>query len=287
MKKIFYLFLILYLSTGIYFSASYTDVCEDGTKYWQCSKTKPGYACLPDYSSGSSQLKLQNDLQTKLVKDIKTGAHLCACENFPGYVEKNGECVKSSCQYKGVEFPNGKCLDEKPKRCVDGSIVDDPLNCGCPIGKEISPDKKSCQNKVGCRWGTVICQTGYKCEYVESDPNDDGKCIALSGCAPIIPPEKRVSCTSLEYCDTSVDPKGVCVTKKGCQYSNPPCAEGEICDKESGVCKKANLVLPPSSGSSNSSNQKGFSFSNLSCCCLPTAGFMAIIFLSLRNKNKI
>ncbi|MCX8163138.1 MAG: hypothetical protein N3D10_01130 [Candidatus Micrarchaeota archaeon] len=290
MKKIFFLLFALFLVQSVFcadLSDLYTKTCPDGTKYWQCSKTKPGYACLPDYSKGGSELKLQNDLQTKLVKDYKTGAHLCACENFPGYTEKDGECVKINCDYQGKEILNGACLEEKPKRCVLGSIVDDPLSCGCPQGKEISPDKKSCQSKVGCRWGTLICQAGYNCEYVESNPADDGKCVAQSGCSSIIPPEKRISCTSLEECDTSTDPKGICVPKKGCQYLNPPCPAGEVCDKKTGICIKpqSNLFNSPST-TSNSTKEKGNSpLSNLSCCCLPSAGFLALLFFSWKNKN--
>ncbi|MFN3910036.1 MAG: hypothetical protein ACK4J0_02270 [Candidatus Anstonellaceae archaeon] len=286
---VFFLLSSLILNINLIFSTEvlnlYTEKCSDGTAYWQCSQTKPGYGCLPD-SSSSNGVSLQNDLQTKLIKDSKTGQHKCACQNFPGYTEQNGECVKTTCEYNGKTIENGKCLDDKPKRCVSGSIVDDPSSCGCPIGKEVSPDKKTCQSKVGCRWGTVVCNQGYKCEYLESNINDDGKCVGLSGCADIIPQEKRIKCTSLEYCDTSSDPKGQCVQKKGCQYLNPPCSKEETCNTETGLCEKiqSNSLNLSSKSQTSSNQQKGFS--TLQCCCLPAGGFVAISMLVFLRKKK-
>jgi hypothetical protein len=278
---------------NILFSAESSDLylrtCEDGTKYWDCSQTKPGYACLPDPSSPNG-VSLKNDLATKFVKDTKTKAHKCACENFPGYFEKDGECVKSTCVYNSNTYQNGQCLPEKPKRCSLGSIIDDPSSCGCPIGKELSSDKSTCITKTGCRWGTVICKPGYNCSFIESDPNDDGKCEPLSGCADFIPVEKRIKCTSLEFCDTSSVATGVCVPKKGCQYLNPPCEKGEVCNKQTGMCEQPSLSnlggLSSSTNTNNSIASVSVGKSSIKCCCLPTFGFILLAgLILLKPKN--
>ena len=277
-------------------AAPYQEKCSDGTPYWECSKTKPGYACLLDERSPNG-VSLQNDVINKIVRDPKTKKPKCACENFPGYVEMNGECVKSSCEYNSKTYNSGECIkEEKPKICRMGKIEEDPAVCGCPLGKEISTDKKTCQTRVGCRWGSVICQQGYECQYQENDPNDDGKCMPLSGCADFIPQQTRIKCTSLEYCDTITDPNGKCVPKSGCVNLNPPCKSDERCNPITNKCEKISTLSNIFDGAKTQTNKSIYGIQDFSskspggslkCCCLPTFLALGLLGLTIIFKNKI
>jgi len=296
MKKLLAIIILLFGLFAIsIFAQAYQEKCSDGTPYWECSKTKPGYACLYDEKSPNG-VSLQNDLINKIVKDPKTKQPKCACENFPGYAEMNGECVKTSCEYNSKTYNNGECISqEKPKICRMGKIEEDPSICGCPIGKEISSDKKTCQARVGCRWGSVNCQPGYKCKYQENDPNDDGKCTPVSGCADFIPEQTKIKCTSLEYCDTTTDPNGKCVPKPGCINLNPPCKSDERCNPITNTCEKLSTLSGLFDGktqtnASSASNAPAPSskpgIGSIKCCCLPTFLALGLLGLSILFKNK-
>ncbi|MFH1306651.1 MAG: hypothetical protein ABIH83_03280, partial [Candidatus Micrarchaeota archaeon] len=143
----------------------YERSCADGTGYFQCSQESPGYACLPDSSAGNG-LSLQNDITNKIVKDV-SGNHKCACANFAGYAEKSGKCVKTTCiDTNGAEIQDRACSATKPKRCVGGELADDANACGCPGGQQMAAGGKTCEARIGCRWGTKPCAPGYECTYM-------------------------------------------------------------------------------------------------------------------------
>ncbi|MFA5108389.1 MAG: hypothetical protein WC492_02550 [Candidatus Micrarchaeia archaeon] len=270
---------------GIGWSAVYENKCSDGTGYWQCSQTQPGYACLPD-SASATGLSLQNDVANKLVQDSKTGMSKCACANFAGYAEVDGACVKTTCVDGSKTLQAGECSSTKPKRCTSGSLVDDPTACGCPEGKKASSDGKSCEVREGCRWGTSPCEKGYNCSYVESNTKDDGHCVAKKGCSAYIPSEGKITCTSMQECDSSTNPDGVCITKQGCKYSNPACGTGKVCDMLSNTCESSDVVSATTIKTTKTANSAVSDSSNLSCCCLPTAGIVGLAGIAIARRKK-
>ena len=253
--------------------------CSDGTGYWQCSKITPGYACLPDSTSGNG-VSLQNDIESKIVKTTDgTNQPKCACSNFPGYMEKNGKCVKTTCaDTNGNTLQSGACSITKPNRCVDGQLVEDSAACGCPEGKQAKSDGKTCTQAVGCRWSNPPCQPNQECHYVETNLKDEGHCVAKQGCA-----YNTVTCTSMQYCDTSKEANGVCTTKDGCQYLNPPCHAGEVCNSATGVCEEgsgADTIGNPSTA--NTAVSDDFA----SCCCAPMAVMVSLAGLVVLRRQE-
>ncbi|PIT85025.1 hypothetical protein COU37_00705 [Candidatus Micrarchaeota archaeon CG10_big_fil_rev_8_21_14_0_10_45_29] len=257
----------------------YEQSCSDGTKYFQCSQGTPGYACLPDSTSGNG-VSLQNDVESKIVKTTDgTSQPKCACANFPGYMEKDGKCVKTTCtDTNGKTLESGACSVTKPNRCIDGNLVENSLACGCPEGKQVASDSKTCVRAVGCRWGNPPCQPNQECKYVES-AKDEGHCVAKQGCA-----YNTVTCTSMQYCDTSGDSNGVCTTREGCQYLNPPCHAGETCNSATGVCEAGE-----SADEIGSASTAGAAVSDdfvATCCCAPVlamAGLAGIVIVKKRE----
>jgi hypothetical protein len=266
------------------FMASTSD-CADGTKYFQCSTNKPGYACLPDSTTGG------NSLQNVLGPDMPAALrNKCACSNFPGYVEVNGECVKNTCNVGGKTYSNFECIaNNKPKQCVWGNIVDNSSQCGCPLGQKPADNGRACIDMVGCRWtgsGHITCPPTQECKWNPADPNDAGTCVTKSGCAYHNPDCDPIS----EYCDTTASAAGECKKKQGCQYSNPPCAAGEICNPVSGKCEKNEIATvpiiqaPPSNSTPSAAASNAFA--SIKCCCLPTAAAVGLVGLASYNRMK-
>ncbi|MFH0927018.1 MAG: hypothetical protein V1822_00375 [Candidatus Micrarchaeota archaeon] len=262
--------------------------CSDGTESFGCSAKQPGYVCLP----GGSAYTLQNVMADPCPlgdKECASYRSKCACENYPGYTLKDGACVKATCDYNGKTYNDGACVDgQKPKRCSVGQIVDDSNHCGCPEGKTPADNGQTCTLiPNSCRYGTKPCAANQVCKYVEENPKDEGQCELKQGCAPGI---GTVKCTSLQYCDTSSDPNGKCITKDGCKYSNPACTGGKVCDQASNTCVDAavsgvgTIDAPAASADTPLANAIP---SNLSCCCAPAAGLAGLAgFAILRRKKK-
>lgn len=83
---------------GLVHGALYEEKCTDGTGYFQCSATYPGYACLPD----NNTLTLQTTVGSVYPPEHpKAGqptdmAVKCNCTHFAGFILSNGQCVNSS-----------------------------------------------------------------------------------------------------------------------------------------------------------------------------------------------
>ena len=261
----------------------YNSECSDGTKYWQCSQTQPGYACLPD-SSALDGVSLQNDVVNKIVqKTDGSGEAKCSCSNFAGYIEKNGECVKTTCDYNGQTFKDGQCVNDDPKRCSGGQIVNDASHCGCPVGQSVADDGKTCTLSTGCRWNNPPCSPNQECKYVESNAKDEGHCALKQGCAASI---GTVTCTSMQYCDTTTDSNGVCKTKEGCKYSNPACSSDKICDQSTNTCVDKLEVNNADSLQTPDTPTAGAIGSDLSCCCAPAVGIVSLAGLAVFRKRE-
>ncbi len=248
--------------------------CSDGTAYGACSQTQPGMVCW----TGDNGHVLVSALDPNGLTAFKDK---CACSKFPGYIESaSHQCVKTTCTYNGASVNDQQCAADKPKRCVQGSIVDDANACGCPVGQQMKSNNVGCEVVAGsCRWKTLTCSPSQECKFVEADKTDKGTCTPKQGCA-----YGTVTCTSMQTCDTSTNPNGVCTTKPGCQYLNPPCAKGQTCNPVSGVCETGSSsgttqILPnqPSSNTANATTTGGSS--PLSCCCLPTVGGVGLVGL--------
>ncbi len=102
-KLIFGLVITMLFCSSIFAVALYEQTCSDGTAYMKCSSAQPGYMCVP---SGST-LVLENVIGQTYPSDypisskagkLTENAVACACENYAGYVEKNGECVSATQQ---------------------------------------------------------------------------------------------------------------------------------------------------------------------------------------------
>ncbi|VVB57264.1 Uncharacterised protein [uncultured archaeon] len=260
--------------------------CSDGTAYYKCSQTQPGYACV---ESGGKHM-LVNMLGPDGIKSLKSQ---CACANFAGYSEVNGQCVKTICTDGGNTLQNGQCGSSKPKQCLNGNMIDNSSACGCVAGYNPNPNGKTCDQRIGCRWNTYTCPTGRECKYDSKNNNDDGSCVSKSGCV-----NNNPSCNWNENCDTSSDANGVCKTKPGCQYGNPTCGSGKVCNQVTGNCDSTGSAatvptIPVQGGSSapsattNSSKTAAAGpLGSLSCCCLPGAGAAAMVGLASYSRFK-
>jgi len=263
--------------------AATTD-CTDGTKYYACSSKQPGYACLPEST-------LRNTIQKVIGPDAPAALRTkCACSNFPGYVELNGECVKTTCTSGGQTYNNFACVQgSPPNQCLWGQILANSSVCGCPTGQKASLNNKDCENRIGCRWGTLPTPSGKDCKFNSNNAEDDGTLVSKQGCA-----WGTVTCQWNEDCDTSKNVNGSCKLKTGCQYNNPMCTSGFTCNQVSGVCEKsADTSVPVVSTlpSSNTTGQASGGNSNPLCCCpLPAAGAAAAVSLvsyqKLRRKEE-
>lgn len=265
---------VLVLFSGAW-AQYYLNSCSDGTPYGKCSST-PGYVCWID-SSSTNGVSLQKVVGSSFTKTFPK----CQCNQFPGYIEKDGSCVKTTCDDSGTALSDGQCSATKPKKCAGGTIVSDSNACGCPTGQQMSADQKNCEPRVGCRWGTTTCPTGTGCSYVTTDATDDGTCKDKQGCA-----YGRPACTSLEDCDKSSNADGVCMPKKGCQYSNPACGSGYRCNTDTQACDKITdsvATVAPNTTKANTANAA----SGLQCCCLPGAGMAMLAgFVLFRRKEE-
>ena len=257
--------------------------CGSGVNAYACVTDKPGYVCLPGSSSYTAQNVMGSNcpLADTVCKTYQTK---CGCDKYTGYVEKNGVCVKTTCTYNGNTYNDGQCIQSSaPKRCVSGEVIDDSKYCGCPVGKTLATDGKTCTTAQGCRWNNPSCSVSQECKYEESNSKDEGHCVSKMGCASNI---GTVKCTSMQYCDTSSNSDGVCVTKQGCKYSNPACSSGQICDTVSNTCVAKttgsldviDAVDTPTAGASTSDG--------LSCCCAPTLGIVALAGFALVAKRR-
>ncbi|MFA5108397.1 MAG: hypothetical protein WC492_02600 [Candidatus Micrarchaeia archaeon] len=107
MAKLGNILAILLIVSAFSFSAIWEMKCSDGTAYSQCSQASPGYYCG---QASADTVELQ-----KVVGEVNPAGHpkvgepttlavKCACSNFAGYIEKDGECVDQTKQ-KPVEAP--------------------------------------------------------------------------------------------------------------------------------------------------------------------------------------
>ncbi len=255
--------------------------CGNGINAYSCVPEKPGYVCLP----GSSSYTAQNVMGSNCPladKVCDTYRAKCGCDKYTGYVEKNGECVKTTCTYNSNTYNDGQCISSNaPKRCVSGQVVDDSNHCGCPAGKTSATDGKTCTTAQGCRWNNPSCSASQECKYEESNSKDEGHCVDKKGCASHI---GTVTCTSLQYCDTSSNPDGVCVKKEGCKYSNPACSNEQTCDVSTNTCVTKSsggleTIDTPTAGANVSDG--------MSCCCAPTLGIVGLAgFVVFAKRRK-
>lgn len=279
------LVLLTLLAFSIGAMAVTTPSCSDGTEAFKCSKSQPGYACLP----GSSTYSLQNvqssdcPLAPKVCDEYRAK---CTCP--AGYVKDPTQgCVKNTCDDGGKTLQNGECSATKPKQCVSGTLQDNAGACGCPAGQEGDAlnSYKTCKPSLGCRWKTISCLSNQDCTFNANDPADGGTCKPKKGCA-----YGTQTCTSDQTCETATTPDGICVTKPGCKYLNPKCPSGQMCDAVSNTCMAApsgssdNSPVVPSTNAPSTSNA---SAGNLACCCLPAAGAAAMVGLvSFRRRSE-
>ena len=88
--------------------------CNDSTAYFQCSQTQPGYACLPNASADG--LELQNVIGSNTSLEKK-----CACSNFTGYVEKDGECFDPTKVKKEAPKPGNITANQSGNNTAQGA----------------------------------------------------------------------------------------------------------------------------------------------------------------------
>ena len=102
------------------FGALWEEKCDDGTGYMECSSSKPGYMCTPS----ESVLVLQKVVGEKYPSDYPKSelagqptdnAVKCACDNYAGYGEKDGECVNAAAQKVTVPEQKTPSVNETPK----------------------------------------------------------------------------------------------------------------------------------------------------------------------------
>ena len=258
--------------------------CSDGTEYFKCSKTTPGLACL----SSAGDLKLVNVLGLPAER-----FQACKCSNFEGWVKQGDKCVKTTCDYNGNTIKNGACVEgTKPKRCVDGGLVNNAKVCGCPDGQQADESGIECMTRIGCRWGTKPCSPREDCKFEESIQYDDGKCEPKIGCA-----YGTKTCASTEECDSSTNPDGLCVKKQGCQYNNPRCGTGQKCNKITGLCFDSDEDTSGTVGKlevtsdddvdTDTANALTDEESGALCCpCMPAAGMVLLVTYIASRKKK-
>ena len=90
-------------------------VCNDGTEYFECSITKPGYC-----DNGVLVNKCQK----------------CGCES-DGICQPDGSCLVRRCA-DGTTY--GACTSNKPLYCFQGIVKEVCSLCGCPDGLECIAD---------------------------------------------------------------------------------------------------------------------------------------------------
>ena len=266
-------------------SALNTNACSDGTAYFQCSSKSPGYLCMLD-PSGNGMNVLVNVLGDSGTPTLRAQ---CACSKYPGYVEVNGECMKTTCTDPGNSqtLQNGICASTPPKQCASGQLVDNSTGCHCPLGQKPNADGKKCDPRVGCRWGTLPTPSGKDCNFDQNNPNDDGTLNSKPGCA-----YNPALCDSTQDCDTSTNSSGICVTKKGCAYDNPKCNANETCVSNGviSVCQKKTSDLPLvnlSASTTNATVSSGLDLSKICPCCpAPAVGAVAMVGLVSYRKWK-
>ncbi len=283
--------LVLLFAAGAAY-ATVPQACSDGTAYGACSGVNspsgPGYICWLDDSSptGTSLISVYSDSATTAMRNQ------CSCSKYAsqGYVLVNNACVKTTCtDTNGGTIGNGACGATKPKACVNGQLVDNSAQCGCPDGKKPASDGKTCIARVGCRWGTISCIPGKEdCKYDSTNANDDGVCTTKPGCA--ITPSL---CDSTQTCDTSVNATGICKTKAGCTYDNPKCNSTQVCISNACTTKTSDVPIINASGTPANSNATvgGIDFTKICPCCpAPAAGAAAMVGLvsykNWRNRKK-
>ncbi|MFH1306547.1 MAG: hypothetical protein ABIH83_02740, partial [Candidatus Micrarchaeota archaeon] len=159
-----------------------------------------------------------------------------------------------------------------------GELADDANACGCPGGQQMAAGGKTCEARIGCRWGTKPCAPGYECTYMDQNEKDDGTCKQMQGCV-----WGTVKCTSIQYCDTEQDENGMCVTKEGCQYDNPSCGSGFLCNTMTGECELAPAIDTEEVGGTANTVSSEESI----CCCMPAvaiAGFAGFVLYRRYRK---
>ena len=257
-------FSLLAVFAGLSFAIT-TGSCADGTPYGKCSTKFPGQYCTGNINAPT----------------LGTLLTTCPCSQFPGYVQQGdgdaASCIAAKCS-DGTE--SGACSSTKPKKCVNGVLVDNSTGCGCPAGKRVaadgifcefipcndtgvsvpegtcSPKKgKKCVNgalvdkasECGCSAGKT--KVGETCAIVCSDGTEDGKCSATK-------PKKCTNGYLLDDAPTCGCPEGLSPVGKQCS--------APVLGGLGGVDTLGGSPSENESGTAGASNA-------LSCCCLPIA----------------
>ncbi len=261
--------------------------CSDGTAYFGCSQTQPGYACI---LQGNKHV-LVNMMGPDSISRYKSQ---CSCDKYPGYSLVSGSCVKTTCSDGSNTIQNLVCASGKPKQCVNGNLIDNSSACGCPAGYNPNPNGKTCDQRIGCRWNTYTCPSGRECKFTASSNTDDGTCVSKSGCMNNNPMCNPIS----ETCDTSTDPNGVCIARQGCQYQNPVCDGNHVCNTVTGKCDAVDtgagvptiplpvIPTPTVNGTNSSAGKTASPLGSMSCCCLPGAGAAAMVGLASYQRMR-
>ncbi|MGV8152069.1 MAG: S8 family serine peptidase [Candidatus Nanoarchaeia archaeon] len=108
-------------------SCSLIMTCSDGTKYNECSSTKPLFCNVSLYEKCS----------------------LCGCSNGTFCNITTNKCynvslpspINLSCN---DNTPEGSCSSTQPKLCINGSLVDNCITCGCSKDKYCNNSINSC-----------------------------------------------------------------------------------------------------------------------------------------------
>ncbi|MFA5105483.1 MAG: hypothetical protein WC506_00835 [Candidatus Micrarchaeia archaeon] len=230
----------------------------------------------------------------------------CMTGNYTGYY----------CNAPAYSFRANKC------GCPAGYVADTSdatgWNCAlsaCPGGYTLNTCISG-QAPLFCSAGGVLqnksttcgCPTGFK-------PSGDG-CVAKN-CV-----DDPTVCSTNQTCDTG---SSTCVQKSGCQYDNPKCGSGKICNRITGQCEYESSVpngcmygnpscdsgytcvddsnggscvknqAPPADNSSTDTGSgSGSAFveydnTKASTCCLPASGlvllFGAVGYFEYRKRN--
>jgi len=252
--------------------------CSDGTQAWACVDSQPGYVCMPGTSIYTPQNVMGDNcpLAQKVCEEYRVK---CACEKY-GMVEVDGECKKTTCTENGKTYNDGQCMTA-PKRCSLGEAVDAASSCGCPAGKTPAADGKTCVTASGCRWSNPACSASEECKFIDTNPKDEGHCVAKQGCA-----YGTVRCTSIQSCDTTTNKDGVCKTKDGCKYSNPACSSDKMCDQATNTCVSKDVGKVDTIDNKTETPTAGALFGDLSCCCMPAVGIVGLAGLVVVRKRE-
>jgi hypothetical protein len=225
MKKIFFGLLLFLVFLNLGFSADVT--CEDGTKLGQCSVKSPGKYCGGSYlnpyldyyikkcpceavpgwvqqgtgdnaicvkktcSDGTAEGECSLSKPKQCVNGVLiNNASKCGCPEGKRKSSDGINCESLFCKDGSYNVDEGSCSPLKPKKCVNGVLINKASECGCPTGtiKEGENCIKVCSDntKEGecssskpkqCVNGVLI-NNASKCGCPEGKKPKDNDCVS-------------------------------------------------------------------------------------------------------------